>query len=123
MVKNLGSWPPSGKAAGLRVLLARPDWTLALLDAFEKGQAQAADLTLDQKQALAAHPDKQIAERSKKLLALGGGLPDADRQKVLEELLPLVKKTGEATAGKVVFTKHCAPATATAAWAARSAPI
>ena len=32
-----------------------------------------------------SHPDKELAERAKKLLALGGGLPNADRQKVIEE--------------------------------------
>ena len=42
-----------------------------------------------------------------KLLASGGGLPNADRQKVYEELLPLAKKDGDATAGKVVFEKQC----------------
>src|SRR5262249_30354526 len=37
----------------------------------------------------------------------GGGLPSADRQKVIDQLLPLTKKAGDAVAGKEVFKKHC----------------
>src|SRR5262249_45819363 len=49
-----------------------------------------------------------ISERAKKLLALGGGLPSPDRQKVIEELLPIIKKTGDVPNGKKMFTQHCA---------------
>jgi putative heme-binding domain-containing protein len=67
-----------------------------------------SELPLDQRQALATHPDGKIAERAKALLAKGGGLPNADRQKVVEEFLPSLKKTGDVAAGKAVFKKHCA---------------
>jgi uncharacterized protein len=108
LVKRLGSWPPAAREAALRVLLARPGSTRALLAAAEKGTASLADLTLDQKQALAAHPDRGIAGRAKKLLARGGRLPDPDRQKVVEEFMPLTKRSGDATRGKEVYKKHCA---------------
>ena len=65
-------------------------------------------LTLSQSQALAAHPDKSIAERAKALLAKGGGLPDPDREKVIEALAPVVLKGGDAARGKEVFKKECA---------------
>jgi putative heme-binding domain-containing protein len=67
-----------------------------------------ADLSLDQQQALASHPDRRLAARFRRLLERGGGLPDADRQKVIEELLPLTRQTGDAVAGKEVFKKQCA---------------
>jgi putative membrane-bound dehydrogenase-like protein len=108
VVKQLGSLPPSARAVAVRVLLARPESTRVLLDAFDKNQVQLGELSLDQKQALAAHPDRQIAARAKALLARGGGLPSADRQKVIDQLLALTKKSGDAAAGKGVFTKHCA---------------
>ena len=57
---------------------------------------------------LANHPDRAIAERAKALLAKGGGLPNADRQKVIDELLPLIKQKGDAAHGKLMFNKHCA---------------
>ena len=43
----------------------------------------------------ATHPNKAIAERAKKLLALGGGLPNPDRQKVVEELATTIKNKGD----------------------------
>jgi putative membrane-bound dehydrogenase-like protein len=108
LVKRLDTLTPGARNAGLRVLLSRPEGTRALLVAVDKGQVQLAELTLDQKQSLAAHPDRKIAARAKKLLARGGGLPSADRQKVIDELLPVTKRTGDVALGKQVFTKHCA---------------
>jgi putative membrane-bound dehydrogenase-like protein len=107
VVKRLGALPPSARGAALRVLLGRPAATRVYLDAVENGQARLADLTLDQKQALAAHPDVAIATRARKLLASSGGSIDPDRQKVIDHLAPLTKRTGDAEAGKLVFRKHC----------------
>ncbi len=108
IVKRLGGWPPAARAAALRLLLARPEATRALLDAMDKGTVPPGELTLDQKQALAAHPDRAIAARAKTILERGGGLPNPDRQKVIDQLLAITKKTGDPVAGKAVFTKHCA---------------
>jgi putative membrane-bound dehydrogenase-like protein len=108
IVKRLDSLPPSARAAALRVLLSRTESTRALLDALDKGTAQPGELTLDQKEALASHPDAKIAARAKAILSRGGGLPSADRQKVIDELLPLIKRTGRPDEGKLVFKKHCA---------------
>jgi len=107
IIEHLAALTPSVRPVALRVLLTRADWTTALVDSIEGGKIALADLSLDQKQNLAAHPDKKLAERAKQLLARGGGLPDPDRQKVVEELLPLVKKTGNAPLGKEVFKKFC----------------
>jgi hypothetical protein len=52
--------------------------------------------------------DKKIASRAKTILARGGGLPSADRQKVIDDLMPLTKQSGSADMGKLVFKKHCA---------------
>ena len=108
IVKRLGGWPPAARAAALHLLLARPEATRALLDALDKGTVPPGELTLDQKQALAAHPDKAIAARAKTIMERGGGLPNPDRQKVIDQFLAITKKAGDATAGKAVFTKHCA---------------
>lgn len=40
-------------------------------------------------------------------MAAGGGLPDADRDKVLKSLLPLCEEKGDVKAGKAMFVKHC----------------
>ena len=77
--------------------------------ASSRASCQLADLSLDQKQALAdasrpADRQPRAASCSKR----GGGLPNPDRQKVLDELLPLTKQSGDAAAGKVVFKNQCA---------------
>src|SRR5690606_3537185 len=66
---------PAVRSTAIRVLLSRGDWTMALMDAVEQGKLPFSDLALDQRQALAAHPDAKIAAQAKKLLAAGGGLP------------------------------------------------
>ncbi|MBC8352649.1 MAG: ThuA domain-containing protein [Planctomycetes bacterium] len=99
---------PSLRDQVIRVLMARPETTEALLDGIESGQLSLADLKLDQKQALSNHPDKRLKERATKLLAAGGGLPNPDREKVLHEKLRLAKLTGDPVLGKAVFKKRCA---------------
>ncbi len=108
IVEKLGVFLPAVKQAAIKTLLSRGEWTGNLLDAVESGTVLPGELSLDQKQALATHPSRQVSARAKTLLAKSGGLPNADRQKVLDELLPLTKKMGDAKAGKIVFTKTCA---------------
>jgi putative heme-binding domain-containing protein len=107
LVERLASFTPAVRGVAIRVLLSRPETAGSLLDAIENRDLQLGELKLDQKQALAAHPNKALAERAKKLLAAGGGLPSPDREKVLQELLPLALKSGDARAGKEVFKKNC----------------
>jgi putative membrane-bound dehydrogenase-like protein len=99
---------PAVRQSALTVLLSRNDWTAALVNALQNGKLQLADLSLDQKQALANHPDRQLGNRARRLLEAGGSLPNPDRQKVLDELLPLTHQTGDAAAGKLVFKNQCA---------------
>ena len=107
----------------LRLMLGRSDWSPALVDALERDPAQISELALDQKQALSTHPDPKIAARAKRLLAKGGGLPDPDRQKVLDRLAPLLKEGGDSAPGQGRLPAAVLPsATGTARPAARSAP-
>src|SRR5581483_10198918 len=56
LMEALPTQTPSVRAAGLRVLLGRADWTSNLLDAMEKGTLSITELSLDQRQSLMAHP-------------------------------------------------------------------
>jgi putative membrane-bound dehydrogenase-like protein len=122
LIKQLPLFTPTARTAALRILLSRPETTRQFLDAMEKGQVQMGDLTLDQKQSLAAHPDTKIAARSKLLLQRAGGLPNPDRQKVVEQLLPLTQRTGDPAQGKLVFKKQCAVCHAHGGEGAKIAP-
>jgi putative membrane-bound dehydrogenase-like protein len=108
LVKRLPAFTPTAKTQAVRVLLGRAAATKALLDALDKGTLNVTDLALDQRQALADHTDAAIRQSARKILAKGGDLPDADRQKVIDKLLPLTKKTGDPIKGKLVFENTCA---------------
>jgi uncharacterized protein len=108
LVAQLSKLPNLSRTAALRLILGRPESARAFLDAVEKGTLRFDMLALDQKTALAANPDKSVAERAKKLLAMGGGLPDADRQKVIDSLHGILSKTGDVANGKKLFVQHCA---------------
>jgi putative membrane-bound dehydrogenase-like protein len=108
LVGRLGAMTPVVRTEVAKALLTRGEWTLAFLDGVEKGDVSLSQLSLPQTQALAAHPDKAIAARAKTLIAKGGGLPDADRQKVIDAMAPLVLKGGDANRGKGIFTQQCA---------------
>src|SRR5262249_43992878 len=96
IVARWGQFTPTLRAKALDVLLRRPEWSRALLDGLDKGTLATTDLSAGQSQQLAGHPDKKIAARARKILARGGSLPSPDRQKVLDGLLHLTKKTGNA---------------------------
>lgn len=107
LAKRLKSFTPTMQSAAIGVLLKRPAWTKSLLAAAESGDVSLDVLALDQKQALSSHPDKQIRTKSNELFARGGSLPNADRQKVLQQLLNLTTQTGDADKGAEVFKKSC----------------
>jgi putative heme-binding domain-containing protein len=107
LVERMPQLTPAAKQAAIRTLLARAETTMAFLSAVEQGKAHLDDLALDQKQALSAHPSRDIRRRATQLLRAGGGLPNPDRQKVLDELLPVAQKQGDPHAGKELFKKHC----------------
>jgi putative membrane-bound dehydrogenase-like protein len=107
ILERLTELTPATRTASFGALLSRPDWTRALLDGAGQGKVQLTDLSLDQKQTLAEHPNSAIRRRARELLTRGGALPNPDRQKVLEELLPITKLKGDPAAGKVVFKNTC----------------
>jgi putative membrane-bound dehydrogenase-like protein len=108
IVDRFGSLTPDVRLSALRALLSRAEWTKALLASAEAGKFQFRDLSLTQQQALASHPDAEIAKRAAKLLASGGGAPNPDRQKVIEEITPYIAQKGNPAAGKALFIKNCA---------------
>jgi putative membrane-bound dehydrogenase-like protein len=108
LLKAVPSLTPRLKSAAIGTLLSRPDWAKALLGGLESRDLELGDLSLDQKQALRGFPDAAIREQAEKVLSMGGGLPDADRDKVLKSLLHLTEQDGNVDAGREMFKKHCA---------------
>ena len=84
------------RAEAVKLLLRRTEATKALLNAIDKNDVPLSELSLEQRQALLAHPDAAIVDQAKALLARGGGLPSADRQKVIEDVKPMLATHGSA---------------------------
>jgi uncharacterized protein len=108
LIEALSSLTPRARKDAMAGLLARTEWARTLLAAVAQGKVELAELSADQMQALASHPNQAIAAEARKLLARRGGLPDADRQKVIDSLEPQVLRGGDAGRGKGVFVKNCA---------------
>jgi putative heme-binding domain-containing protein len=108
LIERWNQLTPSLRKQVIEILLRRPEWSRALVDAIEADGIASADLAVDQSQRLANHPNKSIAQRAKAIFSRGGGLPSPDREKVVAELLPLAQKTGDVSAGRLVFEKNCA---------------
>jgi putative membrane-bound dehydrogenase-like protein len=108
LLEAVKSVTPANRAGVITAIVSRSEWTKTMLDAAEKAEFALSELSLDQKQSLAAHPDRTLRDRAKKLLAAGGGLPNADRQKVIEELISITTDKGDPVAGKTAFKKVCA---------------
>ncbi|MFT7633374.1 MAG: putative membrane-bound dehydrogenase-like protein, partial [Mariniblastus sp.] len=83
IVGRLRTMTPSLKQVALSQLLKRPNSTMALLKAAQAGRFSLDDLALDQKQALASHPNSDVKMVANELLSQGGSLPNADRENVL----------------------------------------
>jgi putative heme-binding domain-containing protein len=107
ILERLPSLTPSLRTACFSVLLSSQDWTKALLQRASRGELRLTELSLDQRQALAQHPNRSIRAQTREILRRGDALPSPDRQKVLEELLPVTQLTGDPAAGKLVFKNTC----------------
>jgi len=103
----LAALTPQVREAAVRTVLVNRDWAAQLVERLEKGTVSLGDIPIVERVKLTDHPDRAIRDRAKKILAAGGGLPNADRQKVIDEILPVVKAGGDAARGKLVFKEHC----------------
>jgi putative membrane-bound dehydrogenase-like protein len=104
----LAGWPshtPALRSQILDALLARPNWTAALLDSVERELVPANQIDARHRQQLVLHRTESVRTRAEKLLA---GSVDANRQKVLDEYHSALAAAGDATQGKAVFARRCA---------------
>jgi putative heme-binding domain-containing protein len=108
IIEALPTMTPKTKSAAISVMLGKPAWAKSLLAAVEANRFDLNELSLEQKQSLRSFPDRSLRAQAEKLLAMEGGLPDANREKVLQSLMHVTEKTGDVDAGREVFKKVCA---------------
>jgi putative heme-binding domain-containing protein len=107
ILERLPGLTPAARSAGITVLLARADWAGKLIAAIDAGKLSLSDLALDQRQALAQHPDPRVRQAAIAVLRRGGALPNPDRQKVIDEFMAITNEKGDAANGKLVFKNQC----------------
>jgi putative heme-binding domain-containing protein len=108
LIDRAKSMPPDFLKDSVRMMLSRPESTVELIDAIAGGKLTINDLQLDQRQLLREHPDRKIRERALAMMKSSGGIPNSDRQKLVESWLEMTHQSGDATNGKAVYQKHCA---------------
>jgi putative membrane-bound dehydrogenase-like protein len=107
MVERFPDWTPNLRQTAIRILLSRTIWTEALIASLEVNKLRISELSLDQKQALLQTGNKKITDKAKVILARGGGLPNADRQKVIDDSMFATTQSGDANLGKIVYKNQC----------------
>ena len=107
VIDRLPSLTPQAREAAVRTILSNRDWARTLVDRLESGAVRLGDIPLTERGKLTEHPDRQVRDRARKVVAAGGGMPNADRQKVIDEILPVVEAGGDVARGKALFKEHC----------------
>ncbi len=107
ILDRLPALTPQVRDAAVRTILANREWATMLVDRLEAGSVRLGDIPIAERTKLTEHPDRGIRDRAKKIIAAGGGMPSPDRQKVIDEILPVVLAGGDAGRGKIVFKEQC----------------
>ncbi|MBL8795139.1 MAG: c-type cytochrome [Planctomycetia bacterium] len=105
LLRGWKGYGPALRSQAFDVLLRRPEWLRAVLDAIDRKQLASSELDASRRQRLLEHPDTAIRQRAAKLFA------DAiapDRQKLIEQYQTAKTMPGDAARGSKVFAKTCA---------------
>lgn len=97
-----------GRDHAFRAIYERPQWTGLLLDRIEAGSLAPNELGPQRIFRLRNHPDDATAERARRVLDAVQGAQERETAKVIEELLPIVAKPGDAEKGRALFAQNCA---------------
>jgi putative membrane-bound dehydrogenase-like protein len=103
----VGSWneiSPALRTAVLDALLARASWSLALLDAVEKGAIPAGEIDAAHRQAYAQHVDPAVRTSAEAVLA---ATQAPSRQAVIDSFAVARSLSGDLERGGSVFEKLC----------------
>lgn len=96
---------PRLKSQAADLLLSRPAWTLALVEAIESQTVSLGDVDPARIKLLAEHPDERVRSAAAKLLAASRL---SARSEVVDGYRETLTLAGNAAAGKEVFAKVCA---------------
>ena len=105
LIRGWKGYSPGLRSQVLDLLLGRPAWTSAALDAVEHKQILPFEIDAAHRQLLLQQRSSTVRERAAKLLA---GATDPDRQKVIDSYRSVLTLTGDPQRGAQAFAKTCA---------------
>ncbi len=95
---------PSARDGIIGLLLDRPGWSAALLEAVRRGQVLSTEISASQRQRLAASPDAELREAADSIFprtSTGG------RDAVVARYRSALAAAGDPKRGREVFTRAC----------------
>ena len=108
LVSKLPQLTPQVLPIAVESAIRRPAWQRRLLQDVLAGKLDKRVLVADVFDRLLASGDGEVAKLAAEVAARSGRVPSADRQKLLDEWLPLADRPGDAARGAVVFAEQCA---------------
>jgi putative membrane-bound dehydrogenase-like protein len=107
VLDHLGMVSPAVREAAIRTIVGNRDWAIHLVERLAARTLSLGDVPIVERTSLARHPDPRVRDGMQAVLAAGGGLPAADRQQVIDAVLPVVEAGGDAGRGRVIFREQC----------------
>ena len=95
---------PELRSEVLDVLLGRAAWSVAILDAVERGQFVGGEINATRRERLINHPDEAIQQRATKLFVAA---VDSSRHKVVADFQSALTLPPNAERGKQLYRKTC----------------
>jgi len=108
LAAGFGDFSKDDRHAAFRALIARPEWTVMLLDEMEAGKFGPDAFDAGETGRLERHSDQVIAARAKMLFAMHRAGGDENKVEIIARLLPEVEKPGNFERGQQMFTAACA---------------
>lgn len=101
--------PPKALGQAIDTLLSRRSWSLALLDAMDGGAVPRPAFSVVQKRLLLDSADADLRKRAEAVLLANRETVNADRDALVQRLMPLTRQSGDASLGKQTFAENCMP--------------
>jgi putative heme-binding domain-containing protein len=104
LLRGWKRYGPGLRTQALDALLARPDWTKAVLDAVQAKKVLPFEIDAARRQRLLDSKNAAVRQRAATLLA---GAGSTDRGKVVDSYRAALKQTGDSARGQEVFKRTC----------------
>jgi len=99
---------PDTRDAVFTQIVKRSDWSLAFVDALDKGKIQFASLNPTATHRLRTHADGAVARRANEVLDKLNGPEVKEKDALIAKFTPEVEKPANVENGHAQFTKNCA---------------